>query len=84
MQEFSAQYQPNPVLVVRVANDFTFHPSTPEQARRYEFLREKTKLLAFDFLRQCPESRELSLALTKLEEAVMFANAAIARNEKEV
>ena len=29
----------------------------------------------------CPESRELSLALTHLEEAVMQANAAIARNE---
>jgi hypothetical protein len=32
----------------------------------------------------CPGSRELSLAITKLEEAVFWANAAIARNEKEV
>ena len=30
---------------------------------------------------ECPDSRELSVALTKLEEAVMWANAAIARNE---
>lgn len=30
----------------------------------------------------CPDSRELSTALTKLEEAVFWANAAIARNEK--
>lgn len=29
----------------------------------------------------CPESREKSLALTKVEEAVMWANAAIARRE---
>ncbi len=28
-----------------------------------------------------PESREQSLAVTKLEEAMMWANAAIARNE---
>lgn len=31
----------------------------------------------------CPESREKSLAITKLEECVMWANAAIARNETE-
>jgi hypothetical protein len=28
----------------------------------------------------CPESREKSLAITNLEQAVMWANAAIARN----
>lgn len=29
----------------------------------------------------CPSSRERSLAMTKLEEAVMWANSAIARNK---
>ena len=29
----------------------------------------------------CPDSREKSLAMTKLEECVMWANASIARNE---
>lgn len=29
----------------------------------------------------CPESRERSLAFTKIDEAVMWANASIARNE---
>ena len=29
----------------------------------------------------CPDSRELSLALTNLEQAVFWANASIARNE---
>lgn len=28
----------------------------------------------------CPDSRELSLAITKLEEAIMWANASIARS----
>ena len=32
---------------------------------------------------ECPESREKSLAFTKLEECIMWANAAIARNEIE-
>ena len=39
------------------------------------------KQLAHLLVTNCPESRELSCALTKLEEAVMWANAAIARNE---
>ena len=30
----------------------------------------------------CPESREKSLAVTKLEEVVFWSNAAIAREEK--
>lgn len=32
---------------------------------------------------KCPESREKSLAFTKLEECIMWANAAIFRNETE-
>jgi hypothetical protein len=31
---------------------------------------------------KCPDSREKSLAITNLEQAVMWANAAIARNER--
>lgn len=79
-----AQYQPRVDMVMRVSNDFTYHSPTANQTQRYELLRNQAKLLAYEFLRQCPESRELSLALTKLEEAVFFANAAIARNEKEI
>jgi len=39
------------------------------------------KIFAQELCRFCPDSRERSLALTKLEEAVSWANAAIARNE---
>ena len=35
--------------------------------------------MANQFALHCPESREASLAITKLEEAIMWANAAIAR-----
>lgn len=65
----------------RVENAFTHHPPKEDQAERYELIREKAKELAVLFLRSTPPSRERSLALTHLEEAVFNANAAIARNE---
>jgi len=65
-------------------NRFTYHPPRPElnQAARYESIREKARQFALYLADQCPESRELSLAITKLEEVVFWANAAIARNER--
>lgn len=46
----------------------------------YDQIRDRAKALAYDVLGACPESRERSLALTKLEECVMWANASIARS----
>jgi hypothetical protein len=43
-------------------------------------IRDTAKHLAELLLRRCPASRERSLALTKLEESVMWANASIARH----
>jgi hypothetical protein len=60
---------------------FTYHPPKGDQAARYENIRAMAKHVAFNLTELCPPSRELSLALTKLEEAIMWANAAIARNE---
>lgn len=65
----------------RIGNAFTYHAPKGNQSERYESLRAQAKELAFSFLHKCPDSRERSLALTKLEEAVMWANASIARNE---
>ena len=62
-------------------NNFTYHAPKGDQAERYEHLREVGKKLAQDIMSMTPESREQSLALTKLEEAIMWANAGIARNE---
>ena len=64
-----------------VVNRFTFHPPHGDQVRRFECLREQARGLAFLILQGTPPCREQSLALTKLEEVVMWANAAIARNE---
>ena len=62
-------------------NRFTYHAPKEGQQERYERIRYKAKILAAYINERCPESREKSLALTKIEEAVMWAIAAIARNE---
>lgn len=60
---------------------FTYHPPKPGQPERYTAIRAKAKELADLFYYEVPASREQSLAFTALEEAVMWANAGIARNE---
>ena len=62
-------------------NRFTYHSPREGQPAKYEYIRKRALILAHDLNELCPESREKSLALTKLEEMVMWANAAIARNE---
>lgn len=62
-------------------NRFTYHPPKNDQQTRYVILRDEAKALAFRIVVLTPKSREQSLALTKLEEAVFWANAGIARNE---
>jgi hypothetical protein len=67
----------NPVI----ENNFTYHAPKEGQPQKYEAVRNKAKELAYLVDELCPKSREQSLALTKLEESVFWANAAIARNE---
>jgi hypothetical protein len=64
-----------------IERNFTYHAPKADQPERYVYLREKAKALAMDFVSKCPDSRERSLALTKLEEAIFWANASIARHE---
>jgi hypothetical protein len=70
-------------LEERIQNDFTYHKPFGTQTLRYEKLRFIAKELAMSIDSTCPDSREKSLALTNLEQAVMWANASIARNEHE-
>jgi hypothetical protein len=66
---------------VDLENRFTYHKPKTDQATRYEEIRSAALTYA-DLLNQyCPDSREKSLAVTHLEDTVMWANAAIARNE---
>lgn len=62
-------------------NRFSYHTPTDEKSDQYEHLNWKACVLAAYIDKYCPDSREKSLALTKIEEAVMWATAAIARNE---
>lgn len=52
-----------------------------DQPARYELILSAAKGLALTIQGACPDSREKSLALTKLDESVMWANAAISRDE---
>jgi hypothetical protein len=60
---------------------FNYHAPKDGQPHKYQEIRYQAKCFAEMICELCPESREQSLALTKLEEVVMWANAAIARNE---
>lgn len=64
-----------------LARAFTHHPPKEGQQERYVGLRAHARSLAELILAHCPTSRERQIALTRLEEAVMWANASIARNE---
>lgn len=63
-----------------IERNFTYHPPNDEQREIYQEIRDRAKYLALLLNDICPDSREKSLALTKLEESVFWANASIARN----
>lgn len=64
-----------------LAKRFTYHAPKVGQPERYNELRNSGFSLARLIETLCPDGREKALAITKLEEAIMWANAAIARNE---
>ena len=64
----------------QIEDNFKYHPPKEGQPEKYEDLRSKAKELAYLIDELCPKSREKSLAMTKLEEGIMWANASIARN----
>jgi hypothetical protein len=62
-------------------NIFSYHKPHGDQPERYERIRAYAKGLATEIFHLCPESPERTLALRKVQEACMFANASIAINE---
>ena len=62
-------------------NRFTYHPPKNDQAQRYGAIRDAGLHFATFINAHTPPSREQSLALTHIEDAVMWANASIARHE---
>jgi hypothetical protein len=67
----------------RLEKDFTYHSPSGDQSERYQIIRQYGMDLAGIVMRLCPDSRKKSLALTKIKEAVIWANAAIAIEEKD-
>jgi len=70
------KFKENPTI----ENDFSYHAPKEGQSEVYAAIRGKIKEVVYYINEVAPDSREKSLSFTKLEEAVMWANAAIARN----
>ena len=64
----------------KIEKAFTCHSLSEKEREVCEALRVEGKSYAYMIDVLVPNSREKSLALTKLEECVMWANAGIARN----
>ncbi|HVK16171.1 MAG TPA: hypothetical protein VM533_04425, partial [Fimbriiglobus sp.] len=78
------QYHPPITLsdqdIAYLDKTFQYHPPKGDQSAMYGRIRSAVRSAAITVITNCPQSRERSLALTKLEEACMWANAAVARN----
>lgn len=71
---------PKAAVLIDVQNRFTYHPPKDGQADQYTRLRDRFRELAENLVLSTPISREQATALTLLDQAMMMANAAIARN----
>lgn len=59
---------------------FKYHPPTPEQQVAYDNLTSAFKVAADAILAYCPDTAERTLAIRKLQETRMWANASVALN----
>lgn len=57
-----------------------YHPPSPEGVTRHQTLAAEFSWLMSFVQQVCPDGRERALVFTKLEEAKMWASAAVARN----
>ncbi|WP_327671810.1 MULTISPECIES: hypothetical protein [unclassified Streptomyces] len=63
-----------------IENRFAFHAATTQEKRdEHTSIRQTCRRLADDLNERLPDGREKALAITKLEEVMFWANAAIAR-----
>ena len=68
--------------IERLEHNLTNHPPVQDITKmKMERIRADAKNLGISILSNSPDSRERSLALTNLEQTVMWSIAAIARNQ---
>ena len=67
-------------MQAQIDNNFKYHAPKEGQPEIYTAIRSKAKELAEMIANNCPSGRETALAMTKLEECVMWSNAGIARS----
>jgi len=65
-------------LLNEIDERFAYHPATPVTGPKHDDVRRLCRQLALELVDLTPASREQSLALTALQEAMMWSNAAIA------
>ncbi|MGA2223542.1 MAG: hypothetical protein ABSH41_03760 [Syntrophobacteraceae bacterium] len=63
-----------------IENRFAYHAPSELKVKRHAFVRESIKKIADTINVLVPDGREKALAITHLEDAMMWANAGIARN----
>ncbi|MGW0245070.1 Acb2/Tad1 domain-containing protein [Nocardia goodfellowii] len=66
--------------IADIEHRFTYHPPSPEKVSLHEEVRKILGSIAISLDVYLPPGRESALVQTKLEEAMFWANASIARN----
>ena len=69
------------MLNYTIENNFKYHAPNKRNVGQHKMIRDAGKTYAKIIFHNVPEGREQSLAITKLEEVVMWATAGIVRNE---
>lgn len=77
----AGKYTPDSRVAGQIERAFVHHEPKGDQPQRYAALRVCASQYAKAIATLTPPSREQSIALTHLEDASMWASAAIARNE---
>jgi hypothetical protein len=65
-------------LKERIDNDFAYHPATPTTGPLHDEVRKMFRQIALNVVDMSPTGRAQSMAITCLQEAMMWTNSAIA------
>ncbi|MEV0031415.1 hypothetical protein [Nocardia sp. NPDC050793] len=71
----------DPASTADINHRFDYHRPSTAKVTAYEGVRAGCRELAHQFDRDLPPGREKALAITQLEQAMFWANAAIARSQ---